>query len=274
MFLRDDERTRFLHQRLRQSLNQRDNLLFLGCALERRRVDEPNLYLSEARTQTAVHVIGDSHIFTCLTRPEELGCRANILSANPDRSADSRVPPLLFSHHAGSVTMHRAGRAGMLHTYARDYRVRDGDTVVWVFGEVDVRCHIVRQQEFVGRELGEVVDTLVTKFVANMIALQRDYPHLTQVVFAPIPPLDNSNYTSEAFPIHGSIDQRIACRALLVAQLESACRQHHLLFLDIGPQFATARGDLDWDRSDQFCHLGHGFQADILEQLFTLLSYP
>jgi len=237
-------------------------------------VDEPNLYLSEARTQAVVHVIGDSHIFTCFTRPEELAFRANVLSANPDRGAGSRVPPLLFSHHAGSVTMHRAGRPGMLHTYARDYRVRDGDTVVWVFGEVDVRCHIVRQQEFVGRDLGEVVDTLVANFVANMVALRDDYPDLTQVVVAPIPPLDNSNYASEQFPIHGSIDQRIACRALLVAQLESACRQHHLHFLDIGPQFATPRGDLEWEKSDKFCHLRHGFQADILEQLFTLLSYP
>lgn len=237
-------------------------------------VDEPNLYLSEPRTTAALHAIGDSHVFYCLTRPEELACRANILSVNPQRSADSRVPPLLFSHHAGGVTMHKAGRPGVLQTWARDYRVRDGDTVVWVVGEIDVRCHIMRQHEYVGRDLEEVIGTLVAGFVSAMVELQLAYPHLTQVAFAPIPPLDNPGYQSEAFPVHGTIDERIACRSRLVAALSAACREHGFLFLDIGPLVATPRGDLAWAKSDRFCHLTHGFQPEILERLYALLDAP
>ncbi len=234
--------------------------------------DEPNLYLSVTRTERALHVTGDSHIYTCCTPDRYRACRANVLFPTPPAFVGGRVPPLLFSHHLGSVTLHRAGRPGVLHGFVRDYRIRNGDAVVWVFGEVDVRCHIVRQQEFVGRALDEVVDTLVTNFIGNMCAVQRDYPDLLQMVFAPIPPLDNPHFGSEHFPIHGSIEQRVACRALLVERLASACRHHGFLFLDIGPAFAGPRGDLPWDSSDKFCHLAPGFQDGILEQVFRVID--
>jgi hypothetical protein len=237
-------------------------------------VDEPNLYFSVARTDPTLHVIGDSHIFNCFTPPELLAQRANVLWPRPARSANTRVPPLLFAHHAGGVTMHRAGRDGVLAEFARDYRVRDGDTVVWVFGEIDVRCHIVRQHEFLGRDPDEIVTTLVRNFVGRMVELRASYPRLSHVVFAPIPPLDNPDYQSDRFPVHGSIAQRIAARQALVSQLRETCRPVGIPILDIASQFATVRGDLEWDKSDSFCHLAHGFQRGILEQLFELIDAP
>jgi hypothetical protein len=92
------------------------------------------------------------------------------------------------------------------------------------------------------------------------------------VVFAPIPPLDNPGYTSEDFPVFGSIAERIEASRQLRATLSTLCDRHGILFLDVSAHYESARGDLRWELSDHFCHIAGGSQAPAVEALYDLLA--
>jgi hypothetical protein len=231
-----------------------------------------NLLLSAAIDEPILHVIGDSHAYNCFTPNTAIGCRANVLVRARDVSHKDVPYAYQFTHHLGSRTMHFAGRPGALLTEATRCRVKAGDAVVWVFGEIDVRCHIVRQQAERGRTSDDVIGTLATAYIDGILESQRVLELARSVVFAPIPPLDNPNYTSEDFPVFGSIAERIDASRQLRATLSTLCERHRILFLDVSAHYESASGDLRWELSDHFCHIASGSQAPAREALYDLLA--
>lgn len=231
-----------------------------------------NLKLAAVIDAPVLHVVGDSHVLNCFTVNKAIGCRPNILVRTPDVSKTAVPYAYQFSHHLGSRTMHFAGRPGALLATAKDCGIKAGDAVVWVFGEIDARSHILRQRTEGQRALDEVIDTLARDYVRGILEVERGYEPLRSVVFAPIPPLDNPGYTSVELPIYGSIEERIAVTRQLRTALAALCERHGILFLDVAAQFETARGDLRWELSDRFCHIASGYQRPIVEGLYALLA--
>jgi hypothetical protein len=231
-----------------------------------------NLLLGAAIDEPVLHVIGDSHGYNCFTPTAAIGCRANVLVRAKDVSHTHVPYAYQFTHHLGSRTMHFAGRPGALVTEATRCGVKAGDAVVWVFGEIDVRCHIVRQQAEHGRTSDDVIAKLATDYIDGILEVQRVLELARSVVFAPIPPLDNPGYTSEDFPVFGSIAERIEASRQLRATLSTLCDRHGILLLDVSAHYESARGDLRWELSDHFCHIGSGSQAPAVEALYDLLA--
>jgi len=231
-----------------------------------------NLLLGAAIDEPILHVIGDSHAYNCFTPNTAIGCRANVLVRAKDVSPTHVPYAYQFTHHLGSRTMHFAGRPGALVTEATRCGVKAGDAVVWVFGEIDVRCHIVRQQVEHGRTSGDVIGTLASDYIAGIVEVQRAIKLTHSVVFAPVPPLDNPGYTSADFPVFRSIAERIEASRQLRAILSTLCDRHGITFLDVSAHYESARGDLRWELSDHFCHIASGSQAPAVEALYGLLA--
>lgn len=97
------------------------------------------------RLESAIHVIGDSH--------------SSEFSGIKD----------CFIHHIGPRTMYRVGRNGLKILNFKDYNVSENDLVILTFGEIDVRCHIGKQVDFHGRELDEVLSTLVSNYLNTVL---------------------------------------------------------------------------------------------------------
>lgn len=236
------------------------------------KIEDVNLQLAAAIDEPVLHIIGDSHVWNCFTPNTTIGCRSNVLVRTSDVSRTCVPYAYQFTHHLGSRTMHFAGRGGSLLAIAKDSRLKPGDAAVWVFGEIDARCHILRQQADHGRALDEIIDTLARDYVEEILQVRRAYDGIRCVVFAPIPPLDNPGYTSDAFPICGSIDERVAATRQLRRVLSDLCDHHELSFLDVSAHYESARGDLRWELSDHFCHIGCAAQAPAVEGLYELLT--
>jgi hypothetical protein len=231
-----------------------------------------NLHLARVIEEPVLHVAGDSHIYNCFTPNAAVGRRANVLMKAGDVCATPIPYAYQFSHHLGGRTMHHAGRPGALRATAAQCGVKDGDAVAWVFGEIDVRCHVVERHEEDGRTLDEVVETLARDYVEAVREVERNHRRLRSVVFAPIPPLDNPRYESVDLPVRGSIEQRIAANRRLRAALRASCKRRGIGFLDVAERFETGRGVLRWELSDQFCHISSTYQGPILEGLYALLA--
>lgn len=231
-----------------------------------------NLNLARLIEEPILHVAGDSHVYNCFTPNTAIGCRANVLVRTRDVSAIPVPYAYQFSHHLGGRTMHHAGRPGALLAVAAQCGLKDGDAVVWVFGEIDVRCHILKRHKEDGRPLAEVIDTLARHYIRSILEVRHRHPRTRHVVFAPIPPLDNPHYSSDSLPVFGSIEERIALTRQLRAALAASCARHDIWFLDVAAPFETERGDLRWELSDHFCHIASSYQAPILERLYTALA--
>jgi hypothetical protein len=254
------------------TIPERSSGAVFTSAFDWERPADLNLLLGAAIDEPILHVIGDSHAYNCFTPNGAIGCRANVL-VRAKHVSHTHVPyAYQFTHHLGSRTMHFAGRPGALVTEATRCGVKAGDAVVWVFGEIDVRCHIVRQQADHGRTSDDVIGTLATDYIDGILEVQRVLELTRSVVFAPIPPLDNPGYTSEDFPVFGSIAERIEASRQLRATLSTLCDRHGILFLDVSAHYESARGDLRWELSDHFCHIASGSQAPAVDALYDLLA--
>jgi hypothetical protein len=254
------------------TIPERSSGAVFTSAFDWERPADLNLLLSAAIDQPVLHVIGDSHAYNCFTPNTAIGCRANVLVRAKDVSPTHLPYAYQFTHHLGSRTMHFAGRPGALVTEARWCGLKSGDAAVWVFGEIDVRCHIVRQQAEHGRMLDEVIATLATDYIDAILEAHRVLALARSVVFAPIPPLDNPGYSSDDFPIFGSIAERIEASRQLRAILSTLCDRYGILFLDVSAHYESASGDLRWELSDHFCHVASGSQAPSVEALYHLLA--
>jgi hypothetical protein len=71
-----------------------------------------------------IHAIGDSHVK---------------LNFGGD--------PRIVVHHLGPVTMRAVSKDGRNNISLKELGIVDGDSVIWCFGEIDVRCHIIRQRD-------------------------------------------------------------------------------------------------------------------------------
>ncbi len=195
---------------------------------------------------SSVAVIGDSHSWAFQNIPD---CRIC---------------------HIGPVTMYRVGRDGLNGLNIRRFDVREGDVVVYVFGEIDVRCHICKQEELYNRDKKEIVESLAKNYIKTVMDNKSQYNNLVSVVYNVIPPLDLD--LSEEFPVWGTIEERVEAARMLNSALEDFCVQSGVKFLNVYDHYANPDGSLCVELSDMNVHINKNKIAPIQEKLFEILS--
>lgn len=90
-----------------------------------------------------IYVFGDSHASFCF-RERETIVENDFLTYFHEPSHTQY--PIHITSFIG-VTMHRVGRDSLSFLNIKQRGVKNGDVVVYVFGEVDVRCHIGKQRD-------------------------------------------------------------------------------------------------------------------------------
>jgi hypothetical protein len=75
-------------------------------------------------------------------------------------------------HYLGPVTMHRVARDGKRALDLKDFDVQPGDVAVWCLGEIDVRCHILRQTESQHAPLRGIVIPLAEGFLGSVESIE------------------------------------------------------------------------------------------------------
>lgn len=212
-----------------------------------------SVFFSNYVQSMTIHVVGDSHAFFCfnntlsgITKDE-----ISVFNYNHD-GINLKVP--FYIHWLGSRTMFRVGRDSINGLNVRHFSIKEGDVVVFVFGEIDVRIHIGSQRDERRRDLNEIISTLVDKYMKTILANKKQYTNLTCVVASVMPPSDN-NY-NPVLPYHGSLGDRVKITQLLNQQMKQSCQMHDLIYLDIYSLFASHRdGSLITELSDGIVHV-------------------
>lgn len=196
--------------------------------------------IEQSKGREDVFVFGDSHSEYCFGGI--LRCKINWL---------------------GPVTMHRVGRDGLATLNFRASGVPEGATVVLVFGEIDIRTHVLRQCDQHGRELGEVLQTLVRNYIRTVLDNRAQYRDLQLVICSVTPPTIGAD--DPALPFYGAIEARVEATQQLNALLREQAEANGIKYLDLYKYFYEyGAGTLNRFYADNSVHIRKEFH-DLVE---------
>jgi len=206
-----------------------------------------------------VHVFGDSHASFCFS---DKGQATHIFNY---KNID--VP---FSiHWLIGKTMYGVSKNGLDILNIKKFNVQEYDIAVFAFGEIDVRCHIGKQRDEKGRDVHEIIDSLVTQYMKFINQNRALYKNIFCIVMEIIPPSNRCNHPN--WPFYGTLEDRIAITRLMNKRLREACNIHHLLFLPTHNLYANPGGSLNAQLSDNCVHVGYSSNYLIKQQLIDVL---
>lgn len=182
-----------------------------------------------------VHTVGDSH---------------------SDRGWGSDI----VKHHIGPKLCHTFGKQQLKLVDLRTYGMKNDDSIIFCFGEIDCRCHV---HKYITSEKSykEIIESLVQEYIkAIEIAVLTSGLTLKNVcVFNVVPPVQRYN-TSEnpEYPYLGSDEERKAYVLHFNSLLKSHCENKQFVFFDVYDHYCDSNGFLRKDLSDGNVHIRDG----------------
>lgn len=174
------------------------------------------------------------------------------------------------SHLVGFYTMHRVGRDGLGALDIAQYGASSDSTVVFIFGEPDVRLHIGRQRDLLKRAVDEIVTNLVHGYFETIRINVERYPGIRTIVSSVVPPCDI--HPDDVFPKYGVIDDRVFFAQMLNDALRSACEATGYGFLDLHSLFAQEDGSMNPLFTSDHVHVGRQFHPIVACALSALIE--
>jgi hypothetical protein len=217
---------------------------------------------------STIHIIGDSHGFFCFNNTQS-GITADEKSVFHYSKNGNSISVPFYIHWLGSRTMHRVGRDGLVGLNIKNLGVHEGDVVVFLFGEVDVRCHIGRQRDEKVREQSEVINTLANAYIETLASNKKLYTNIVCFVCSITPPCDRGYNSS--YPFYGSLSERVSITQELNNSLKECSRKHGIHFLDVYSIYAQDDGSLGLAVSDGIIHINPKYNYHIKEKLIEAL---
>lgn len=172
-------------------------------------------------------------------------------------------------HWLGPITMHRISRDGINFLDIKKYNVEDYDTVMYVFGEIDVRVHIGKQRDTQNVDLDIIINTLVRNYITTILVNAQNFKSLSSIIMCPVPPTNAS--FDEGYPYYGSVEDRISITKRLNQLLKEQAALYQIKVLDVYSQFANETGILEPSLSDGFVHIGMQAKEKLYLELDKLL---
>lgn len=162
--------------------------------------------------------------------------------------------------------MHRVGRDKFLTIdILKKYRVKEKDAVIFSFGEIDIRCHVLKQVKLFHRDLNEVLDTLLNNFFVVIRELREQDPTLIFLTYTATPPT-NAQYNPDQ-PYYGSLEERILISYLFNDRLKELSSLHQIDVIDVYDYYADIKGVLQIHYSDGGVHIAPQHNRFIFLQL-------
>lgn len=188
-----------------------------------------------------IHTVGDSHCYAGWTG--------------------------VISHHLGPVLCYSFGKEPLERCDLRKYDLKEGDTIVFCFGEIDCRCHIqkhvtetVSYQEIIDQIVRHYFEAIETTVKASQVQLKK------VCVYNVVPPVQKGNTAANhQYPYLGTDEERRNYTLYINQLLKEKCKEANYLFIDIYDSYKDESGFLRKDLSDGNVHIKVGtFLADFL----------
>jgi len=221
-----------------------------------------------------IYGIGDSHARFLGGRDDTLGRRLDGYG-NWYEDYSARMVGL----HIGPALAHNANRAGS-RTRAHEKicalleggdRVPRGAQILFSFGEIDIRCHVVRRAEANGGDMDAAVDDICGSYIGLLerVAAAGYRPG----AWGPVAPSLLTQNRDPEFPIVGSFEMRLAATRRFHATMARLCAERGFAFLGILERLLDADGRTDRSLYCDAIHVGQRARP-ILNEVLPPLGGP
>ncbi len=218
-----------------------------------------------------IHIFGDSHASFCFRQDSLL---KNFEKFDLSVAINDKQLILPFSvNWLGPITMHRVGRDGIKFLNAKKRGAQEHDIALFVFGEIDVRCHIGKQRDEKQRDENEIINTLAFNYINTLKANQKLFDDLTVIVCCVTPPVDGIDRMNPDYPFYGSLADRVEITKSLNKKLQKLCRENNFLFLDFYDLYADYKGALNLKFADRSVHIDYIYNMPIKKKLIELIAH-
>ena len=135
--------------------------------------------------------------------------------------------------------------------------LKDEDSIVFCFGEIDCRCHIVKY--VINNNYGDIIDNIVRNYINRIKQYIKDcnIKFKNICIYNVVPPIrkEESSKPDIAYPYLGTNVQRRDYALYFNKILRKECENNNYIFFDIYDKYSDSEGYLDWKSSDGHVHL-------------------
>lgn len=166
----------------------------------------------------------------------------------------------IVSHHLGPKLCYSFGRDKLAFCDIRNMNIKDEDTVVFSFGEIDCRCHIhkyITETKTYEEIINDIVYNYFESIKLNIITSGIKLKNVC--VYNIVPPIQKHN-TPEcpSQPFLGTDEERKLYVLYFNKKLKEKCLENNYIFFDIYNKYIDENGFLRKDLSDGKVHVGNG----------------
>jgi hypothetical protein len=175
------------------------------------------------------------------------------------------------NYHENSITMYRIGRDNNIINY-RNEQTKD-DIIIFVYGEVDCRCHVQRQIDM-GRNEDDIINELVHNY---FITIKNNITKFKKIVITGIiPPVKRNDFEIlygpilHEFPFIGTDEDRVRYTKKMNELLENLSNKNGYIYFNPYDYYTRPDGTLKYELSDNIVHIGENI--NIIEKIINVIG--
>ena len=165
-----------------------------------------------------------------------------------------------INHHLGPILCYSFGKEKLNRCDIRNFNIKDGDTIIFCFGEIDCRCHIhkhINETKTYQDIINNIINNYFEAIVVNVSILQIKLKNIC--VYNVVPPVQKYNTGEDNnFPYLGNDEERKQYTLYFNKKLKEKCIEKEYIFFDIYNNYTDENGFLKKSLSDGYVHIRDG----------------
>lgn len=181
-----------------------------------------------------------------------------------DSHATLAWPKNIIKHHMGPMLCYSFGKEKFKRLDIKNCDVKQGDYVIFCFGEIDCRCHI---HKHISKSLTyqNIIDNIIKNYIEAILLIMKEIEEIDikVCIYNVVPPIQKYNTEENPkYPYLGSDDERKKYVLYFNKILKKYCILHDFIFFDVYNNYTDKNGFLSKELSDGNVHIRNGVFID------------
>jgi hypothetical protein len=178
-----------------------------------------------------IHTFGDSHCFI-------------------------KWNPKIITHHLGPILCYSFGKEKLERCDIKKFNIKEGDCVIFSFGEIDCRCHIHKHISEI-RSYQEIIDDIIYNYI-EAVKENVKYINVKVGIYNVIPPVKKETVLENpVYPFLGTNEERKCYVEYFNKKLKEKCLENNFIFVDVYDKYKDKEGFLEKNLSGGDVHIGN-----------------
>jgi hypothetical protein len=158
----------------------------------------------------------------------------------------------IITHYIQDRLCYSVGRDGL---DVSDFGIKENDTIVFCFGEIDCRCQIHKRISN-SNPYDVMINNIVHKYFEKIEIMVKSLPKVKIFVFNVVPPVRrNETCENKDYPFLGTDDDRKKYVLYFNNEIKKKCLEYNYGYFDVYDKYVDENGFLNKNLSDGSVHI-------------------